>query len=324
MNTTPNQANAMTATASTDNMNQADHITAETLEAILRAPTIEALEDAVQSLPIDVEAFHDRMQAIEATEPRPSPVEAREAIAEALQACALPGCVVNALFASLMTRAIFELGRLRAESPTDRAELLADLREAVADDDEAGLAVALGMSPFSASTYAASLRTLADAMNPDELADPERVQAARVRALRGAATGLLDDELIGAILTALDAWAVLHAETPHQKAIREAFKEARTLMDTLGEDDPRTLDAVIKAVNLKEPGCCSRMLAECGIQMPKPDRCTDDGEPLYSLEAIAAALDADPDDLEEHARELEALGIGGIVRVAGDNTHTLQ
>ena len=73
----------MTATASTNTMN--DHITAETLEAILRAPTIEALEDAVQSLPIDVEAFHDRMQAIEATEPRPSPVEAREAIAEALQ-----------------------------------------------------------------------------------------------------------------------------------------------------------------------------------------------------------------------------------------------
>ena len=75
MNTTPNQA---------------DHITAETLEAILQAPTVEALEDAVQSLPIDVTAFHSRMQAIEATEPRPSPVEARQAITEALQACALP------------------------------------------------------------------------------------------------------------------------------------------------------------------------------------------------------------------------------------------
>ena len=310
------------ATANTDTMN--DHITAETLEAILRAPTIEALEDAVQSLPIDVEAFHDRMRAIEATEPRPSPVEAREAIAEALQACALPGCVVNALFASLMTRAIFELGRLRAESPTDRAELLADLREAVAADDEVGLAVALGMAPFSSSTYAAHLRTLADAMNPDELADPERVQAARVRALRGAATQPLDDELIGAILTALDAWAVLTCETPHQKAVREAFAEARRLIDLHGEDDPRAFDAIVKAVNLQDPGCTDRMLKECGIHLPKPDRCTDDGVPMYSLEAIAAALDADPDDLEEHARELEALGIGGVVRVATTSTHTLQ
>lgn len=312
------------ATASTDNMTQADHITAETLEAILQAPTVEALEDAVQSLPIDVEAFHDRMQAIEATEPRPSPVEARQAITEALQACALPGCVVNALFASLMTRAIFELGRLRAESPTDRAELLADLREAVAADDEVGLAVALGMAPFRSSTYAASLRTLADAMSPDELADPERVQAARVRALRGAATGLLDNELIGAILTALDAWAVLHAETPHQKAVREAFKAARALVDLHGEDDHRAFDAIVKAVNLQDPGFVDAKLKECGIHLPKPDRCTDDGVPLYSLEAIAAALDADPQDLEEHARELEALGIGGVVRVAGDNTHTLQ
>ena len=299
-----------------------DHITAETLEAILQAPTVEALEDAVQSLPIDVEAFHDRMQAIEATEPRPSPVEARQAITEALQACALPGCVVNALFASLMTRAIFELGRLRAESPTDRAELLADLREAVAADDEVGLAVALGMAPFSSSTYAASLRTLADAMSPDELADPERVQAARVRALRGAATQPLDDELIGAILTALDAWAVLTCETPHQKAVREAFKAARALIDLHGEDDPRAFDAIIKAVNLQDPGCTDRMLKECGIHLPKPDRCADDGTPLFSLEAIAAALGANPEELLVKARELEAHGLGALHST--NNTHTLQ
>lgn len=318
MNTTPNQANTMT---DTNTMN--DHITAETLEAILQAPTVEALEDAVQSLPIDVEAFHDRMQAIEATEPRPSPVEARRAITEALQACALPGCVVNALFASLMTRAIFELGRLRAESPTDRAELLADLREAVAADDETGLAVALGMSPFSSRAYATHLRTLADAMNQDELADPERVQAARVRALRGAATERLDDELIGAILAALDAWAALTSETPHQKAVRAAFKEARTLIDRHGEDDPRAFAAIVKAVNLQDPGFIDEKLKESGIHLPKPDRCTDDGVLLYSLGAIAKALDANPEELLNIAKEMEAHGLG-VLHTDTATTHTLQ
>lgn len=308
----------MTATANTMNA----CVTETELRDLLQAgPTIEQFEAVIPRLPCDLRQFSDRLADLHGN----TEAEARQAIQKALQACARPGCTIGDTFAALIDQTLTDHAAARTGTyAEERAFLLEDLREAVAAEDEAGLAVALGMAPFSSSTYAASLRTLADAMNPDELADPERVQAARVRALRGAATELLDDELIGAILTALDAWAVLHAETPHQKAVREAFKEAGTLMDTLGEDDPRTLDAVIKAVNLKEPGCCSRMLAECGIQMPKPDRCTDDGEPLYSLEAIAAALDADPDDLEEHARELEALGIGGVVRVAGDSTHTLQ
>lgn len=308
------------ATASTNTMNA--YVTETELRDLLQAgPTIEQFEAVIPRLPCDLRQFSDRLADLHGN----TEAEARQAIQKALQACARPGCTIGDDFAALIDQTLTDHAAARTGTyAEERAFLLEDLREAVAADDEAGLAVALGMAPFSSSTYAASLRTLVDAMNPDELEDSERVQDARVRALRGAATQPLDDELIGAILTALDAWAVLTSETPHQKAVREAFKAARTLMDTLGEDDPRTLDAVIKAVNLQDPGCCSRMLAECGIQMPKPDRCTDDGTPLFSLEALAEALDADPDDLEEHARELEALGVGGVVRVAGDNTHTLQ
>jgi hypothetical protein len=322
MTATSNQSNAMTATA--NNMTQADHITAETLEAILQAPTIFELEDAMLSLPIDIPAFHSHMHAIAATDPRPSPVEARQAITEALQACALPGRIVNAMFADLIDKAIKMLGQLRAEHAEECAALLEDLREAVAADDDVNLTVALGMAPFSASAYAERLRELADAAVPGELNDPDRLRAVQLQALQDAASAPMNDELAGAIMDALNAWASLRAETPEAKAIRQAFAEARRLIDRHGEDDPRAFAAIVKAVNLQDPGFMDAKLTECGIHLPKPDRCTDDGMPLYSLEALAAALDADLGDLEEHARELEALGIGGVVRVAGDDLHTLQ
>ena len=308
------------ATASTNTMNT--YVTETELRDLLQAgPTIEQFEAVIPRLPCDLRQFSDRLADLHGN----TEAEARQAIKKALQACARPGCTIGDTFAALIDKTLTDHAAARTGTyAEERAFLLEDLREAVAADDEVNLAVALGMAPFSSSTYAASLRTLADEMNPDELADPERVQAARVRALRGAATQPLDDELIGAILTALDAWAVLTSETPHQKAVREAFAEARRLIDLHGEDDPRAFAAIVRAVNLQNPGFMDAKLKECGIHLPKPDRCTDDGVPMYSLEAIAAALDADPDDLEEHARELEALGIGGVVRVAGDNTHTLQ
>jgi hypothetical protein len=309
------------ATASTDTMN--DHITAETLEAILQAPTIFELDDAMLSLPIDIPAFHGRMQAIAATDPRPSPVEARQAITEALQACALPGRIVNALFASMIDRAITTLGRLRKEHAEECAELLEDLRAAVAADDEVNLAVALGMAPFSSRAYVESLRTLADATDPAELNEPVRLRAEQMRALKDAATAPMDDELAGAILDALNAWATLTNETPEAKAIRQAFAEARRLIDLHGEDDPRAFAAIMHAVNLQNPAFIDEALKDSGIHLPTPDRCTDDGEPLYSLEAIASALDADPEDLLDCAREMEAHGLG-VLHADTATTHTLQ
>ena len=206
MNNTPNQANAMTATANTMNA----CVTETELRDLLQAgPTIEQFEAVIPRLPCDLRQFSEHLTDLHGT----TEAEARQAIQKALQACALPGCTIGDDFAALIDQTL--TGHAQARTGTyaeERAFLLEDLREAVAADDEAGLAVALGMAPFSSRAYVEHLRTLAAAMNPDELADPERVQAARVRALRGAATQPLDDELIGAILTALDVWAVLHAE----------------------------------------------------------------------------------------------------------------
>lgn len=317
MNNTPNQANAMTATANTMNA----CVTETELRDLLQAgPTIEQFEAVIPRLPCDLRQFSDRLADLHGN----TEAEARQAIQKALQACARPGCTIGDTFAALIDQTLTDHAAARTGTyAEERAFLLEDLREAVAAEDEAGLAVALGMAPFSSSTYAASLRTLADAMNPDELADPERVQAARVRALRGAATELLDDELIGAILTALDAWAVLHAETPHQKAIREAFKAARALVDQHGEDDPRALGAIVHAVRLQDPGFIDEKLKECGIHLPAPDRCTADGVPLYSLGAIAEALDADPEELLVKARELEGFGLD-VLQAGAATVHTLQ
>jgi hypothetical protein len=92
-------------------------------------------------------------------------------------------------------------------------------------------------------------------------------------------------------------------------------------MDTLGEDDPRTFSAVIKALNLQDPGCTDRMLGECGIHLPQPDRCTSEGEPLYSLAAVADALGAAPEELLVQAQELEGFG---LVALHNGISHVLQ
>lgn len=209
-----------------------------------------------------------------------------------------------------------------AAQAQDRAALLEDIAEAVRARDESALLVALGMAPFNGRAYVQHLRAMADATDPAEPNDPERLRAAQVTALQASATAPMDDEMAVAILDGMQAWIAIQSETPEQKAICEAFTHARTLMDTLGDNDPRTFAAVVKAVNLQEPGCIGRMLKESGIHLPKPDRCADDGAPLFSLEAVAAALGADPEELLVKARELEAHGLG--VLHINANTHTLQ
>jgi hypothetical protein len=64
------------------------------------------------------------------------------------------------------------------------------------------------------------------------------------------------------------------------------------------------------------------MLKESGIHLPKPDRCTDDGAPLFNLEAVADALGADPEELLVKARELEGFGLGSLHTTT--STHALQ
>ena len=202
-----------------------------------------------------------------------------------------------------------------------RTVLLAELVDATRTRDADSLLVALGKAPFSSTAYVDYLRALADATAPGEPNDPVRMRGDQVRALQSSATAPMDDELAGTIVDALQAWNIARNETQQQKAIREAFTHARSLMDTLGEDDPRTFSAVIKALNLQDPGCTDRMLGECGIHLPQPDRCTPEGEPLYSLAAVADALGADPEELLVQAQELEGFG---LVALHNGISHVLQ
>ena len=312
----------------TDNMTAEtfEYTTAEELRDLLNdTPHPDELDTALACLPLDLEAFHARMTAAVASRTAASPAEAVSVVHEAVQACALPGHVIGDEFAALIDRAILTACQLKkAAAEHDRAELLADLAEGIRTCDAAGLAVALGMAPFSSRAYVERLRALADATDPSEPNDPDRLRAEQLEALKASALPgtVLDDELAGAILDALNAWSAIQTETPQQRAIREAFVDARRLIDQFGEDDPRAFAAIIKAVELQDPGCCNRKLAECGITLPKPDRCTDDGTPLFSLDAVADALGADPEELLVKARELESFGLGALHDSAA--VHTLQ
>lgn len=283
------------------------YTTAADFRAVLNDhPTLPELEELMDCAPVDLDAFNDRMEGIVAHKDSASPAESREAVHAALMACALPGHVVDAEFATLIHQAIVVAGK---RTRADRAVLLAALAEAIRTRDADSLVLALGMAPYSSGAYVERLRALADATDPSEPNDAERLRRDQVSALQASATAPMDDEMAGAICDALQAWNTVRSETPQQKAIREAFTDARTLRDTLGEDDPRTFAAVVKALNLQDPGCTDRMMAECGIHLQTPDRCTPEGEPLFSLEAVADALGADPEELLVQAQKLEGFGL---------------
>lgn len=308
----------MTTTA-TERAETFPYTTAAELRAVLNdTPTLHDLDDLMACAPVDLDAFNDRMEGIVANKDSTSPADSREAVHAALMACALPGHVVDAEFAALIHQTIVLVGKLTQAA---RAELLAALVDATRTRDADSLLVALGKAPFSSTAYVEYLRALADATAPGEPNDPVRMRGDQVRALQSSATAPMDDELAGAIVDALQAWNIARNETPQQKAIREAFTHARGLMDTLGEDDHRTFSAVIKALNLQDPGYTERMLGECGIHLPQPDCCTPEGEPLYSLAAVADALGADSAELLVQAQELEGFG---LVALHNGISHVLQ
>jgi hypothetical protein len=245
------------------------------------------------------------------------------AVAATIGACTRPGMTEQqARTMGDLLAALADAEAEAAEIPD--ADLCALLGELVTADDLDGLALALKLVPYSPGYYVEHLRALADATDPGELNDPDRLRAEQVKALQASAKpgAVLGDELAGAVVDAMQAWGTLHAETPHQKAVREAFKAARALIDRHGEEDPRAFAAIVHAVNLQNPAFIDEKLKECGIHLPKPDRCTEDGTPLFSLEAVADALGADPEELLVKARELEGLGLGVLHTTT--NTHVLQ
>lgn len=198
-------------------------------------------------------------------------------------------------------------------------ELCRLLGELAAAGDADGLFLALTLSPHDGPAYAGRLRVLADAADPDRPADAAAVRAEQVRAIVGCPKPgrVIGPVTAEAILAGIEAWCRLTSETPEQRAIREAFAEARRLIDLHGEDDPRAFRAIVEAVELQDPGCCARMLAEGGIVMPAPTHCAEDGTRLYSLEAVADALGADVGDLEAIAESMEAVGLDVRREAAG-------
>lgn len=165
--------------------------------------------------------------------------------------------------------------------------------------------------------YCNRLRAMADACEPDAPADDARLLACRTEALRASARPGHVISKADELRILADSDALVDAQEELQHATREAFAEARRLVDRYGEDDPRTFAAIIKAVELQDPGCCKRMAAECGIHLPTPTHCDAEGAPLYSLEKVAQALDADPDDLHEQVTRLEEAGFDVCRQPAG-------
>lgn len=281
------------------------------------------LTSARDSLPIDWSRWNGLFGDISDADSLED-LEAR-AVAATIGACTRPGMTdAQARTVGDLLGALADAEAEAADIPD--ADLCALLRELAAADDLAGLELALfKLAPHDGAAYVEKLQALANAAEPDKPHDADAIRAEQVNALMNSPKPgrVIGADLAGAVVDAVQAWHRIKTDTPHQKAIREAFKAARALMDEHGDDDPRTLSAVIKAVELQDPGCCDRMLVESGIHLPKPDRCADDGTPLFSLDAVADALGADPDDLLDHARELAAHGLG-MLHAGTANTHTLQ
>lgn len=300
-------------------MTTTNHTMTETRDTFASLRNLTAARD---SLPIDWSRFNALFGEVKDADSLED-LEAR-AVAATIGACTRPGMTEQ------QARTVGDLCAMLADAQAEAEDIPADdlcalLGELVAAEDLDGLACALRLVPYCPGYYVEHLRALADATEPGEPNDRERLRAEQVKALQASAKPgeVLGDELAGAAVDAMQAWGRLHAETPHQKAVREAFKAARALIDLHGEDDPRAFAAIVKAVNLENPEFMDRALKDSGIHLPAPDRCTDGGVPLYSLGAIAKALDADPEELLVKARELEGFGLG-VLQADTAAVHTLQ
>lgn len=272
------------------------------------------LTTARDSLPIDWSRFNDLFGEVGADDSLED-LEDR-AVAATIGACTRQGMTEEgARTVGDLLGALADAQDEAGDIPPD--ELCGLLRELADAGDVDGLWLALRLSPHDGMAYAARLRELADATQAQP-ADAAAVHAEQVRALMTCPKPgrVIGEELACAIVEAINAWVGLQ-ETPQQKAIREAFAEARRLMDTLGDDDPRTFAAVIRAIELQDPGCCDRMLAEGGVTLPKPTHVNDKGEGLFSLEDVAEALGASPDDLMPVLDEMEAVGLNVRQQPAG-------
>lgn len=274
------------------------NVTADTRQDFERLRSLSAELDGIS---VDWQRF---AQLAEQSGPAPDRAGQMDALATVLIGAGLQRADTKRAVGLLLALPAAETA-VASASPQAFAALLRDL---AADGDTEGLALALHEGPADPRRYATHVSELVESTG---LADCDDLAALKVRAVMAAAKPgrIIGEELAGAIVDAIDAWARLKVETPQQRTIREAFNEARRLMDLHGDRDPRTMGALIKALELQDPGCCTRMLAEGGVTMPTPTHCTAEGEPLYSLEAVADALGADVGEMRAVAEDMEAAGL---------------
>ena len=282
------------------------NVTADTRQAFER---LRSLSAELDGLSVDWQRF---AQLAEQSGPAPDRAGQIDALAAVLVGAGLQRADTQRAVGLLLALPAAEAA-IASASPQAFVALLRDL---AADGDVEGLALALHEGPADPDRYAAHVRELVESIG---VADCDDLGALKVRAVMAAAKPgcVIGEELAGAIVDAIDAWARLKVETPEQRAIREAFNEARRLMDLHGDRDPRTMDAVIKALELQDPGGCARMLAQGGITMPAPTHCAEDGTRLYSLDSIADALGANVGELQAVAEDMEAVGLDMRRTVAG-------
>lgn len=78
-----------------------------------------------------------------------------------------------------------------------------------------------------------------------------------------------------------------------------ARRKARRLVEELGVEHPLAFMAVLDAVELSDPGATERALKESGITLPAPTHVDEAGNPFYTSEAIADALDVPHHQVQE-------------------------
>jgi len=168
-------------------------------------------------------------------------------------------------------RAAVDAACSRAGLSPDQAQaafwLLGDLSDARAD-----------LEALPPDDLAELLRELVETGDPSDTrpADPAAVRAEQIRVLLACPKPghTITPDLAAAIVDGMAAWHRLKVETAEQRAIREAFNEARRLMTLHGDRDPRTMDAVIKALELQDPGCWRKTGSPPRTARPRVSRST--------------------------------------------------
>lgn len=111
----------------------------------------------------------------------------------------------------------------------------------------------------------------------------------------------------------------------------EALKNHNAIVRLYGESSPEQCRAMIQAMEVAPPHITDEihdMACDMGI-MPAPSGCLDNGEPLFSLEAIADHLGIPPEEAERAMREMlaerESLGLSNAGVIAGrQQIHTIN